>query len=155
MLKNIGIIVVLVALAWFLSPQEPDIGDSDVAGRARVVDGDTFWIGDTKIRLFGIDAPEATEIHGPAATQWMKAAVRNQTVSCVQKDTDRYGRMVATCWANGVNLAEELTRVGLAKAYRRFSRDYIDEEDAARSKKIGIWNTSDQSSGSLGFFADD
>ena len=29
-----------------------------VTGPARVVDGDTIWIGQTKIRLHGIDAPE-------------------------------------------------------------------------------------------------
>ena len=31
---------------------------ADVTGKSRVIDGDTIWIGDTKIRLHGIDAPE-------------------------------------------------------------------------------------------------
>ena len=30
----------------------------DISGKARVVDGDTIYVGSTKIRLFGIDAPE-------------------------------------------------------------------------------------------------
>ena len=34
---------------------------ADVTGKARVVDGDTIWIANTKIRLHGIDAPEAKQ----------------------------------------------------------------------------------------------
>ena len=37
-----------------------------IKGYARVVDGDTIWIGDTKIRLHGIDAQYAAS---PSATQ--------------------------------------------------------------------------------------
>ena len=33
-----------------------------VEGPARIVDGDTIWIGETKIRLYGIDAPEAKQL---------------------------------------------------------------------------------------------
>ncbi len=36
----------------------PSLAIADVSGPARVVDGDTIWIGETKIRLHGIDAPE-------------------------------------------------------------------------------------------------
>ena len=42
----------------------PSLAMADVTGKARVVDGDTIWIGDTKIRLHGIDAPEMDEIAG-------------------------------------------------------------------------------------------
>jgi len=35
---------------------------ADVTGAARIVDGDTIWIGETKIRLYGIDAPEAKQL---------------------------------------------------------------------------------------------
>ena len=39
----------------------PSIAMADVTGKPRVVDGDTIWIGETKIRLHGIDAPEMTQ----------------------------------------------------------------------------------------------
>ena len=35
---------------------------ADVTGKARVVDGDTLHINQTKIRLHGIDAPEMKQI---------------------------------------------------------------------------------------------
>ncbi len=34
---------------------------ADLSGQARIIDGDTIWIGDTKIRLHGIDAPETRQ----------------------------------------------------------------------------------------------
>ena len=34
---------------------------ADVAGRARVIDGDTIEVPSTRIRLFGIDAPESAQ----------------------------------------------------------------------------------------------
>ncbi len=33
----------------------------DLKGKPRIVDGDTLWIGPTKIRLHGIDAPESNQ----------------------------------------------------------------------------------------------
>jgi endonuclease YncB( thermonuclease family) len=40
------------------------IAHADITGKARVVDGDTIHINQTKIRLHGIDAPEMDEIAG-------------------------------------------------------------------------------------------
>lgn len=34
---------------------------ADLTGIPRIVDGDTIWIGETKIRLHGIDAPETKQ----------------------------------------------------------------------------------------------
>lgn len=31
---------------------------ADISGPVRVVDGDTLWVGETKVRLHGIDTPE-------------------------------------------------------------------------------------------------
>jgi|TARA_B100002003_G_scaffold228676_1_gene237250 endonuclease YncB( thermonuclease family) len=58
---------------------------ADVTGKPHVVDGDTIWIGETKIRLHGIDAPEAKQeclrgdgvsYHcGEAATDTLRALI--------------------------------------------------------------------------------
>ncbi len=42
----------------------PPTALADITGKPRVVDGDTIHIGNTKIRLHGIDAPEMDEIAG-------------------------------------------------------------------------------------------
>ena len=43
-------------------PSEPPKSTGEIiAGRARVVDGDSLEIGAARIRLFGIDAPEGAQ----------------------------------------------------------------------------------------------
>lgn len=139
MLRILLVFAALAALAFWLTPP---VGQ--VSGTARVVDGDTLWIGDTKIRLFGVDAPESQTPLGPVATQWLRERIEGRRVTCTERDTDRHGRMVAVCTQAGQDLAEELAAAGLATAYRRFSTDYVDEELAAKSAGVGIWNASAQ-----------
>ena len=52
LLGILGILAVFVALP----------AQADVTGSPRVIDGDTIWIGETKIRLYGIDAPKAKQL---------------------------------------------------------------------------------------------
>ena len=43
---------------------------ADVTGNARVVDGDTIHVGNTKIRLYGIDAPERKQTCTAGGKEW-------------------------------------------------------------------------------------
>ena len=128
----------LAALAYALVPRE--VPQDGLSGAAKVVDGDTFWLGETKVRVYGIDAPEAADPLGPAATAWLTNRVRGQTVSCVERDVDQYGRIVAQCSVAGEDLAEQMTEAGLARAYRRFTTQYVAAENRAKSANLGIWS---------------
>jgi len=119
-----------------------------LSGQATVTDGDSIRIGKTRIRLHGIDAPERRQTCiaedqtwrcGDAATQALKDAIGGQPVSCTKRDTDRYGRVVAVCRVGAVNLNAWMVLQGWAVAYRRFSTDYVPDEDAARVAKRGMW----------------
>ena len=128
---------VLVGFAVFLpSGPSPD----RLSGVAEIVDGDTFRFGETRIRIFGIDAPEASDPMGPAATAWLTNRLSGRPVSCDQRDTDRYGRIVAVCYADGRDIGSDMVADGWATAFVRFSRDYIDEESSARAARLGIWS---------------
>ena len=50
-----------------------------------------------------------------------------------------YKRIVAVCYYNHQNLNKLMVRNGWAIAYRRYSKDYIDDENYARENKLGIW----------------
>src|SRR5688572_32997912 len=89
-----------------------------LSGQADVVDVDTIAIrGEkTRIRLYGVDGPESQQTCNDASgTRYLcgsKAANalasiigRNGRVSCREQDRDRYGRIVATCEANGQDIA--------------------------------------------------
>ncbi len=121
-----------------------------LTGHARVVDGDTLKIGRTRIRLHGIDAPESDQSClrdgrpwrcGVTAKVFLENLIRGRRVTCVNLGTDPYGRMLALCRVDGTDLGAEMVRVGLAVAYRDYSRRYVPEERQARAAKRGLWAT--------------
>lgn len=119
-------------------------------GRATVVDGDTIRLGDVRVRLWGIDAPERHQVCttaagkpwrcGEAPTAALRGLVGNRTVSCTQRTTDRYQRPVAVCTVNGADVGAAMVRQGMALAFRRYSGDYVAIEDDARTRRAGIWS---------------
>lgn len=127
-----------------------DIGiEETVHGPVRVVDGDSLRRGETEIRLYGIDAPEARQTCedesgiewtcGRSATDYLRKLVGRQDVSCDVQDTDRYGRSVSVCKAGAVTLNDEMVRQGWAVAYARHSLRYKVLELDAQDARRGIW----------------
>ncbi len=122
---------------------------AEIAGRAtKVVDGDSLEIGSDRIRLYGIDAPEGRQDCrrngevwrcGDAAAAQLRKLVQGATLRCTPRDTDEYGRSVSVCRSGGTDINAEMVRSGLALAYRRYSSDYVDEENEARAAKRGLW----------------
>ena len=119
-----------------------------LSGRARVVDGDTLDVGGVRIRLHGVDAPESRQTCvaggrrwacGERATRALAGLVGGRTVSCEERDRDRYGRAVAVCRVGGRDVNAWMVSQGLALAYRRYSRDYVGEEASARDARLGMW----------------
>ena len=111
-----------------------------IAGDMRVVDGDSLHVGDTEVRLFGVDAFEGRQVCsrdgnpwrcGEAAADELRKLAAGRPITCSKKDTDSYGRTVAVCSNGTADLGAEVTRAGLALAYREFSDDYVDDENEA------------------------
>jgi len=108
-----------------------------------VVDGDTIKLDGTMYRLWGIDAPEQNQScgdwqAGAEATRTLFGLMSGHTIACSPKTTDRYGRTVALCRADGADLGAAMVRMGMAWAFLRFSLDYLPEEAAARNEALGI-----------------
>ena len=125
--------------------EPPPPADPPPASQVRVIDADTVEIEGVRYRLHGIDAPESRQSCrawgltwdcGAAATEALRRQA--QGMSCTGGDTDRYGRTIGVCSAGGRDLNAWLVAHGWALAYRRFSEDYADEEEEARSTKRGI-----------------
>lgn len=122
---------------------------SDLTGPAHIVDGDTIWIGETKIRLHGIDAPETKQkcknqdgssyLCGEAFTEALITLVNSQPVRCEGSTFDRYKRLIGTCYGGNIDLNAEMVRQGWALAYRRYSKDYVSAEMEAQEAKRGVW----------------
>ena len=124
---------------------------ADITGKPRVVDGDTIHIGDTKIRLHGIDAPEMKQtcrtskgkeqMCGVLAKQALERLVKGQDVTCKGDTRDRYKRLIAVCYVGQFNINEQMVADGWALAYRRYSTDYVRAETLAKSRREGMWRT--------------
>lgn len=121
---------------------------AEITGRAKVVDGDSLEIGSDRVRLFGIDAPEGRQDCRRNGQAWrcgddaaakLRGLVAGATLRCMPRDTDEYGRSVSVCKNGNTDINAEMVRAGFALAYRRYSNDYVDEENEARNAKRGLW----------------
>lgn len=135
---------------------------ADVVGIPRIVDGDTVEISGTKIRLEGIDAAESDQLCldargarwacGIAARDALERHASGKVWTCRPKELDRYGRTVATCFAErdekgthnlrtlgGEDVDRWMVRQGWALAFVRYSQSYVAEEAAAREGRAGLW----------------
>ncbi|MDB5369003.1 MAG: nuclease [Roseomonas sp.] len=137
------------------SPRAAHSDGTPLAGHARIIDGDTLDIGETRIRMRGIDALEHDQRCsrpgdsdyecGKLARDALVVLIRGAAVTCVPDGSETYGRVVATCSvpkAGGgvVDLNAAMVRSGLAFDCARFSgRLYADEESAAKRAKSGAW----------------
>jgi len=90
-----------------------------------VIDGDTFLVGKNRIRIADIDAPE---IHGVTAcerdlAQHAKSRLKRilaegpYDLLPVERDRDRYGRLLRVVARNGHSIGETLVEEGLAHVW--------------------------------------
>jgi endonuclease YncB( thermonuclease family) len=128
-------------------------GATDLVGHASVIDGDTIELHGQRIRLWGIDAPEGTQLcrgadseHyrcGAAAANALAAYVGGTAIRCDPVGLDQYGRTVARCTAAGADLGEWLVGRGLAVDWPRYShRHYAAPQRDAELSSRGIWSGS-------------
>ena len=114
-----------------------------------VVDGDTIRFNDKKIRLHGIDTPEMKQICknikdenyncGVKARLALINLILNHQLKCSIHGTDKYKRLIATCFVKDININKWLVKEGWALAYRKYSKDYVAAELFAKNNKAGLW----------------
>lgn len=126
---------------------------ADLTGQSSVIDGDTIEVHGTRIRLWGIDAPETTQLCrgedslqyrcGARAANDLDAFIAKRSVICKPMSLDRYRRTVATCTVGDVDLGDWLVRNGLALDWPRHSRRrYGAVQQQAQEAGRGIWKGS-------------
>jgi endonuclease YncB( thermonuclease family) len=132
----------LMPLAAYAFPGRANGEPAIFTGIGRIVDGDTLDVGTTRVRLEGIDAPEIAQTCqtasgeawncGVAAAAMLRKLAEHRELMCERKGTDRYRRVLATCFADGVDIDAAMVRAGLAWAFVRYSTVYVAVEAEAR-----------------------
>jgi endonuclease YncB( thermonuclease family) len=120
-----------------------------ILGVASVIDGDTIEIHGERIRLDAIDAPESRQLcFHTDGTSWrcgQKSAlaladlIGRSTIHCEPRGHDRYQRIIAICFRNGININAWMVEQGWAVAFRKYGLDYVAQEDTARQNHRGLW----------------
>jgi len=119
------------------------------AENLKVIDGDTIVLNGEKIRFSGIDTPELKQtciyknqevICGVFAKMLLIEKIGNKTPVCISEGKDIYKRTLAECFIDGESLSSFLVRSGYAFAYRKYSKKFIEDEEFARTNKLGLWS---------------
>lgn len=98
---------------------------------ALAVDGDTIRADGMRIRLWGIDAPEMSEVLGPRSKAVLQSVLdSSMPVTCYEMGRDRYGRIVARCLdAQGYDIGCTMIAARAAEEWQAYSRGYYGECD--------------------------
>ena len=153
-------ILLTLLLTFFLTQI---LNSAEIYGIPKIIDGDTVHIGNKKIRLEGIDAPEIKQqckkpfltislrigfqfnknySCGTISKRKLIEKIENSKIKCISSTKDRYKRYLATCYKNKINLNKWMVRNGYAVAYKRYSKDYVRDENYAKENRLGIWEGS-------------
>lgn len=141
-------VLILAAVALLAAWLDPEPGQ--LSGQARISDGDSFHLGEERVRLLGIDAPELAQTCktakggdwpcGRVARDRLSALIRSGTLDCDAEGRDKYRRILATCRVDGRDIGKVMVAEGLAVS----SDGYWLEQQAAKAKRLGLWQGSFQ-----------
>lgn len=120
--------LVLAFLEFSPSVEETSEGLRDASSNASaltaevfVIDGDTLRVGDVKVRLAGLAAPEKHEPGGAEATEFMRRKLNGRVVRCELDGEKSYDRLIGRCYLDGADVAALLVSEGLARDCPRYS----------------------------------
>ena len=120
----------------------------EIIGIPKIIDGDTIYINEYKIRLEGIDAPEMRQECkkerlkissivgftfyknyncGEVSKENLEVKIDGSKIKCISSTKDKYKRYLAKCFKDKINLNRWMVRNGYAVAYRRYSKEYISD----------------------------
>ncbi|MFD1744197.1 thermonuclease family protein [Rhizobium helianthi] len=134
----------LTLIAARLSGSEPR---EILVGPFNAVDGDTLTKAGHRLRLTGIDAPELDQTCGDAngqswpcgraAREALAKLMQDHEMQCEGSQTDRYHRLLVTCYGNGQNVNAAMVRAGMALSTSLLT--YRREQHQAEIDRRGIW----------------
>lgn len=163
------LIAVLVVLGYFiydlyilpaLSSSETLLKQNNVSSQIKCVDGDTFWIGESKYRMLAIDTPEYTstkEAYGKEASDYVCNALQAADSIELKQDAgneiDKYDRILVWVFLDDELLQKDILAAGLGEI-KYVDKNTVNEnylklleaaQQAAQDEQSGIWSDSEGS----------
>src|SRR5690606_37514863 len=102
-----------------------------------------FIIGNQKIRLAQVDAPEMGTPYGIESKKMAENLILNEKVSLKVVGVDKYNRKIAFVYINGHSLGFLMVKSGYARQFKRYSKSkkLARAEATAKMQKRGIWRS--------------
>jgi endonuclease YncB( thermonuclease family) len=134
----------LLAFLWLIAAKLNDTAEIAHSGRFHAADGDSLVIGEERMRLKGIDAPELSQTCERGGVRWacgqearrlLQSLVAANDARCAGTERDRFQRLLVVCHAAGADLNGAMVRQGMAVSYGGYAK----EEAQARADKVGLW----------------
>lgn len=119
-----------------------------ISGVAKAVDGDTLEFSGTRVRLLGIDAPELKQICSKDTGEWacgtdamaaLAQMIDGAEIVCSGSETDVYGRLMAICRRDGLDLGLAMIEAGLATSLPNGGSEYAAAESLRKTHRVGLW----------------
>jgi len=143
-----GVLGAVLALAMGAGSALAQDGET-VSGPGKMIDADILAIGNQRVILWGIDAPERSQPCQSgasryscyeAATRELETILSGGDVSCtLTGDRDPFGRFHGECTVGDASVNGEMVRRGLALAYLDQTDEYVPQEEEAKAAKVGVW----------------
>ena len=155
---SITTLVIVLITSCSIGKKEFQLNEDVLYKVVRIVDGDTYVLEDgngtkEKIRIIGVNTPETKhpkkglEPFGIEATTFAKKHLSNTVVKLKfeKGKRDRYKRVLAHVYVNGIHFNKMLIDSGFAKASfyspnYKYRDAFKQAEEIAISKKLGMWS---------------
>ncbi|XP_010031144.1 staphylococcal-like nuclease CAN1 [Eucalyptus grandis] len=132
-----------VAHVWGDKARAKELHKSIIAAGYRLIDvqNEEVLARKYRIRLRGIDAPEAGMPYGKEAKEELAKIVQGKCLRVHVYNKDRYDRCVGDVYCDGIFVQELMLKRGMAWHYKAYDQraEFAEWEENARAERKGLW----------------
>lgn len=112
-----------------------------------ITDGDTIKVLTNekhmyKVRLYGIDAPEAKQPYGNVSKKYLSDMIAGKIVEVTEVGKDLYGRIIGRVYCDGQSVNADMVWSGMAWHYKDYApkdKELLEAQRSARALSKGLW----------------
>ncbi len=121
-----------------------------ITGPAKVLDADILKVGNNRVILWGIDAPERRQSCYKGKKKWACFEAARRTLQILSSQTevvcnligeaDPFGRRHGICKSGVYNINEQMIARGMALAFTEQTDIYLETQNRAIERQKGLWS---------------
>ena len=131
------------------APAPAETPTETLSGEARVIDADILIVEGRRVILWGLDAPERSQVCGLDGQAWgcydvakrtLEALAGRGKITCILTgEPDPFGRRHGVCTFGSEDINAEMVRKGVALAFSEQTTDYEPQQLEAITAGVGLW----------------